>query len=383
LNLFVETLSNENDVRAIEDRWGDLANDKPFLHPQWCLAWWECFQTAGMQLRIMVARNSNGTIVGLAPLYLRTSPWLGRELRFLGDGHICSEYLSLLAEPGAEAEVVAAFADALHAHGQSERKGTWDLIDLDCYHSEDRNVNALKIQMQDKGHACHADDVMGCWRIDFSEGWDAYLGQLSKSRRNKGRRLLRQIRSGGSYEAKWIEHYAELESFMNHLTNLHQKRWRSKGHNGCFADPKFGKFLRQVASSALRSGRAHLLQLNYQGTPVAMQFGLRTGSTIFSYQVGVDTETTAESPGMAMNLLLIHNAIERGLTHLDFLRGDEPYKQSLRAQRVRTERLHVFARYPLAHLRYHCWRTACEAKRFAKDWLKTPQKLNSVVEQEA
>jgi CelD/BcsL family acetyltransferase involved in cellulose biosynthesis len=383
LNLFVETLSSESDVRSIEDRWGELACNDPFLHPMWCLAWWECFQTPEMQLRVMVARNATGEIVGIAPFYLRTSSLMGRELRFLGDGHICSEYLSLLSEPNAEIEVVNAIADALHLQGQNEKRGTWDMIDLDCYRSEDRNVSALKNYMQEHGHACHIDEVMGCWRIDFSEGWEAYLSKMSKSRRSKGRRLLKQIQGEGPYEAKWIEHHADIESFMNHLTNLHQSRWEKKGESGCFADPKFGKFLRQVAVKAQRCGRAHLLQLNYQGMPVALQFGLRSDSTIYSYQVGVDTSTTAESPGMAMNMLLINDGTQRGLTSLDFLRGDEPYKQSLRAERIRTERLHVFARYPLAHLRYRCWRTACEAKRLAKDWLKTPQKSNPTIEQEA
>lgn len=383
LNLFVETLTSESDLRLIEDRWGELACNDPFLHPMWCLAWWECFRTPEMKLRVMLARNSAGEIIGIAPFYLRTSALMGRELRFLGDGPICSEYLSLLAEPNAEAEVVAAIANALHLQGQSEKRGTWDMIDLDCFRSEDRNVTGLKAYMQEHGHACQVNEVMGCWRIDFSEGWEAYLSKMSKSRRSKGRRLLKQIQSGGRYEVKWIEHHADIESFMNHLTNLHQSRWENKGEKGCFADPKFGKFLRQVAGNALRCGRAHLLQLNYEGMPVAMQFGLRSDSTIYSYQVGVDTSSAAESPGMAMNMLLINDGAQRGLTTLDFLRGDEPYKQSLRAERIRTERLHIFARYPLAHLRYRCWRTACEAKRLAKDWLKTRQKSNPTIEQEA
>ena len=383
LSLFVETLSNEADVLSIQDRWSELACNDPFLHPMWCMSWWECYRTHEMQLRVMVVRNSHGDILGLAPFYLRVSPLMGRELRFLGDGIICSEYLSVLASPGTETEVTLAIAEALHQQGQSEKRGTWDMLDLDCYVSDDRCMGILKNYMQEHGHACHVDEVMGCWRIDFSEGWEAYLAKLSKSRRNKGRRLLKQVQGGGPYEIKWVEHHSQIEAFMNNLTNLHQSRWQGKGESGCFADPKFGKFLRQVAVQAIRCGRAHLMQLNYEGLPVAMQFGLRSDTTIFSYQVGVDTSSTAESPGVAMNMFLIHDGVQRGLTGIDFLRGDEPYKATLRAERIRTVRLHVFARYPLAHLRYRCWRTACEAKRLAKDWLKTPQKSNPAIEQEA
>jgi len=383
LKIFVETLTTESDVRSIEAKWSDLARDEVFTHPLWCLTWWECFRTPEMQLRVMVARNSDGDILGLAPLYMHYSPLMGRELRFLGDGAICSEYLSILAEPTLAAEVVSAIAEKLHQQGRSEKNGTWDVLDLDCYRTGDSSMSALKQSMQQRNHACHIDEAMGCWRIDFSEGWDNYCAKLSKCRRTKARRLLRQIQGEGPYQVKWVQRHTDIEEFMNHLSQLHQSRWQSKGELGCFANPRFGKFLRQVADKALACDRAHLLQVNYENFPVAIQFGLRSQSTIFSYQVGVDTTSRAESPGMAMNMLLIHDGFQRGLKFLDFLRGEEPYKKSLRAEKIVTQRLHVFARYPLADLRYYCWRTACQAKRWAKDWLKTPQKSNSNIQQDA
>lgn len=347
------------------------------------MAWWECYRTPDMQLRVTVVRNSAGDLVGLAPFYLRTSPILGRELRFLGDGIICSEYLSILTAPGMESEVATAIADYLHQTGQSERTGNWDLIDLDCFQHGDQAIGLLRDYLSERGHACHVDEVMGCWRIDFSEGWEAYLAKMSKSRRSKSRRLLKQVLAGEPYQVKWVQRQAEIEEFINNLTKLHQNRWEGRGERGCFADPRFGKFMRQVASRAFQNDMAHFLQLSYQGQPVAMQFGLRSSSTIFSYQVGVDTTLNVDSPGTAMNACLIHDGVSRGLTSLDFLRGDEPYKQSLRAERVSTERLHVFARYPLAQLRYCCWRTACEMKRLAKDLLKPKPKTAVTIEQEA
>ena len=383
LKLFIETLFEECDVKSIEVRWGELARHNPFIHPLWSMAWWECYRTQDMQLRLMVVRNSAGELVGLAPFYLRTSPILGRELRFLGDGTICSEYLSILAEPGMESEVATAIADYLHQTGQSERSGTWDLIDLDCFQHGDQAISLLRDYLSERGHACHVDEVMGCWRVDFSEGWEAYLAKMSKSRRSKSRRLLKQVVGGEPYQVKWVQRQAEIEEFINNLARLHQARWEGRGELGCFADPRFGKFMRQVASRAIQNDMAHFLQLSYQGQPVSMQLGLRSASTIFSYLVGVDTTLNVDSPGTTMNAFLIHDGVSRGLTSLDFLRGDEPYKHNLRAERVSTERLHVFARYPLAHLRYRCWRTACEMKRLAKDWLKPKPKTALTIEQEA
>jgi hypothetical protein len=86
---------------------------------------------------------------------------------------------------------------------------------------------------------------------------------------------------------------------------------------------------------------------------------------------------------MAMNAYLIFDAIERGISMVDFLRGDEPYKQTLRAERIPTSRVHLFARHPLATFRFGYWRTACEFKRIAKRWLKPQAKIDSPIEQEA
>jgi CelD/BcsL family acetyltransferase involved in cellulose biosynthesis len=383
LKLFIETISSEKDLEAIIPRWSELADATPFLHPMWCVPWWQCFRTNDMRLNVIVVRDASGEIVGLVPFYLRVSVWMGRELRFLGDGSVCSEYLSVLSTAEQREEVVKTLCDWLHQQGCSERRGTWDLLDLDCFSATDEAMNQVASTMSQFGHGTHIDEVMGCWQIDFGTNLEDYIIRLSRLRRGKARRLLKQIDTSGNYEVKWVESPTEIEDFMATVTQLHQTRWQRVGESGCFADPRFGKFLRMVAREAMKYGKNHFLQLNYQGVPITTQFALRSTDTIYSYLVGVERDTPADSPGMAMNLFLIRDGIARGYTKLDFLRGDEPYKLTLRAERIATQRLHVFARYPLAQLRFRCWRTACEFKRIAKSFLRPANKTGVSVEQDA
>lgn len=383
LKLFLETLSAEKDLESIVSRWAELADANPFLHPMWCIPWWQCFRTNDMRLNVILVRDESGAIVGLVPLYLRVSALMGRELRFLGDGSVCSEYLSILSTAEMREEVVKTLCDWLHQQGCSERRGAWDLLDLDCFSASDEAMQRVARTMSQNGHGTHIDKVMGCWQIDFSKGLEDYISRLSRHRRGKARRLLKQIDTSGNYEVKWCESPTEIEEFMTTTTQLHQSRWQRVGESGCFADPRFGRFLRMVAREAMSYGKSHFMQLHYQGMPLTAQFALRTGDTVYSYLVGVNSQTTADSPGMAMNLFLIRDAIARGYSKLDFLRGDEPYKQTLRAERIVTQRLHVFARYPLAQLRFRCWRTACEFKRIAKSFLRPANKTGVSVEQDA
>lgn len=383
MKLYIETIANDMDLALVWPRWAELANDNPFVHPLWSISWWQCFRKVDMQLRVLVVRTGTGEIVGIAPLYLKQSILMGRELRFLGDGSCCSEYLTIVTEKGLESEVVRALAEWLHACGCSERDGAWDVMDLDCFADDDPKIRELTDYLGTGGHCRHVEPAMGCWRIDCSQGWDEYLSRLSKSRRSKIRRLLRQVNNSELYRIRKVKDLSQFEEFMNSLSQLHQNRWQQAGEDGCFADPRFGRFLRQVGAGAIATGMGNFFTLEYQGQTIAVQFALQTKQSIFSYQVGVDTTTQAESPGMAMNAYLIFDAIERGISMVDFLRGDEPYKQTLRAERIPTSRVHLFARHPLATFRFGYWRTACEFKRIAKRWLKPQAKIDSPIEQEA
>ena len=65
-------------------------------------------------------------------------------------------------------------------------------------------------------------------------------------------------------------------------------------------------------------------------------------------------------------MLTLQRAIEDGFPHLDFLRGDEPYKAHFRAEAKPTFDYHVFPNRRLARLRGHVWMAAGALKHWVK-----------------
>ena len=119
------------DPRALNElgpAWAALlrrsASNEPMLSPTWLMTWWAVYgEGTGRQLRTVLFYEDD-RLVGLAPLARRTYRYRlrlpFRRLEPLGadvdeqDG-VCSDYLNVIAERGAERRVCASLAAALPA----------------------------------------------------------------------------------------------------------------------------------------------------------------------------------------------------------------------------------------------------------------------------
>ena len=122
--LQVDLIDNVEQWDLLAGEWDTLVaagdDDNPFR----CRAWWKHFGD-GHSLRILTARDNN-RLVGIAPLFIDVEhfPFRVRAIRFLGGTEVCSEYLGLLIERGAEEGVVPALFDFL----LNDLRREWDVI---------------------------------------------------------------------------------------------------------------------------------------------------------------------------------------------------------------------------------------------------------------
>jgi CelD/BcsL family acetyltransferase involved in cellulose biosynthesis len=91
----------------------------------------------------------------------------------------------------------------------------------------------------------------------------------------------------------------------------------------------------------------------------------------FAYQAGVNPDMVDDEPGRAITVALIRQAIADGLTAIDFLRGDEPYKAHFRAEPRRSLVIRVVAPRAAARWRNRAWQTGDGIKRLVKAGLET------------
>ncbi len=292
--------------------------DTLFLTPQWQQVWWQHFG-AGRDLRVLLARDDAGTLLGVAPLYALEQA--GRHvLQFVG-GVDVSDYLDFVVARGHEAAVYHAFLEYLLAEAPP-----WDLLDLHCL--PDHSPTRAGILQQVCAACCPAAFSLqredAAPYIPLPADWEAYLVTLDKKQRHEVRRKLR--RAEAEAEVRWsrLRDPAGLPEAVDTFMQLHRA---SHPEKDAFMTPAMERFFRDVAAVTMAAGWLDLYTLWLDERPAAALWCFDYGNDLLVYNSGYDPAWRPElSSGIVLLSYCIQEAIARGRRRFDFLRGDEVYK---------------------------------------------------------
>ena len=157
----------------------------------------------------------------------------------------------------------------------------------------------------------------------------------------------------------------EVVGAMDDFLDLHT---RSRADKTEFMTPEMETFFRRMASAMAAEGLIRLFMLRVNGKPAAAVLCFDAGSHLYLYNSGYDPEFSSLSVGLVSKALCLQWAIENGMTGLDFLRGDEPYKYDMGARdqeiyRIRLSRsLGNPCASPSSAFTPHPWRVPAEPR---------------------
>jgi CelD/BcsL family acetyltransferase involved in cellulose biosynthesis len=339
--LRLSIVSDVDALAAIEREWTLLlvrSKSSSFsLSPGWLLPWWRIFgQDANRTLRVGLFHRGE-RLIGLAPLLARTHRYHlalpFRRLELLGSGEdekdeICSDYLGVITEAGAEGEVSAALAAAL----ASDRFGPWDELVLPAMSGFDPLLGSLSAELSSAGIDVRTERVSSCPYIPLPGTWDDYLAALPSSARYLVRRSLRDFAkwADGSDRIERVEGPDDVERGAAILRALHAERWTSAGGSGAFASQRFTRFHAAVMPELVKKRELELLWLTVRGQPVAALYNVVKDGVVYFYQSGrVLDLPKAIRPGIVLHAHAIRSAIEAGHREYDFLAGSSRYKLDL------------------------------------------------------
>jgi CelD/BcsL family acetyltransferase involved in cellulose biosynthesis len=380
----VQQITTWEDLASLEDSWNALADGMPLRSWDWMATWWKHYsdvnrepnsdapQRAERQLYVLVVRSSvnvagernESAILGIAPFYLDRTIIKGNVLRWLGSGEVCTDHVSLICRPEHRTEVAGAFAEAL-----TTTCNDWDRLDLSAIDASDNAVHELTCRLEERDCLVSRHAADSCWILDLPASWDDYLAAISKSHRKQLRQLERRVLE--SDRARWhqVRTREELGPAWDILVDLHQRRRRSLGEPGCFASRLFHDFHREVVDRLFAKGKLRMSWLELDGRPAAAEYHLAGATSTYAYQGGVDPERLQEEPGRLSMILCLRAAIDEGHRHIDFLRGDEPYKAHWRAEPQETFDYRVVPNRRLARLRGR----VLYATDVVADWMRQKQ----------
>ena len=350
---------------AVRARWDQLAADNTMLQWTWLSQWWRVYSPArlpGARCLLLCLGDRGDRVAGIVPLY-RAPHLRGTALRFMGDGEVCSDYLRLLCEPGAEAAVASGLATWLAQSDFAVRYGRFDWLEIEGHRSQDQGWQTLSAALGQLGWTHQARPLCGSWQATLPDDWKTYCQSLSKSRRRKINKATK-LRREGQVNFQVLSTSAQIAAAWPTFVALHQKRRESLHEPGCFVSHEFAQFLPAAIGEMADCGRAHLAQLTSGSTPLGFVLLLESSSTLAVYQSGFDPQVGDLEPGHLLNAYVIEWALQRGIRHYDFLRGDEHYKSGWGGIRCELLRTRWVAPQLASRVKHQLW----NAGRWLKSW---------------
>nr|WP_294507733.1 GNAT family N-acetyltransferase [uncultured Rhodopila sp.] len=318
----LEIVTDPARFEALHDAWQRLweaSGGRIFQSHAWMSGW-----LAGVrdrkEIRLQIALAWEGDRLAAA---LPCAVHRRSGLRILSwTAQLFSDYCDCLVEPaGDQAVVLPMLWDAMKQYGG------FDLISLQQVRPDACSRTFLDSLVHDAGQLQIEAREERCMRIEnqWPDG-HAFFRSLNKKARNnhtRGKRILSEL--GGEVSFRLIEPGQPVDSVMADILRLKEVWLRTHDPNS----PLFGAdgaVLRTVLDRAWRSGLAHIFLLECGGKIAAASINFVYDGRMEAYLTSYDEAFERASPGTILIVEYAQWSFDRGLTLVDFLRGEEAFK---------------------------------------------------------
>ena len=319
----VEVVTEENFFDSLHDQWHQLFAatecSSPFLSWEWLSVWYQWFGADRTPFVLKAFRDKQ--LIGLFPLCSQEKKVLGMRLKllaFIGEQVGGADYLDVIAKTEDKAEIYSAVLEFL------KREKLFDLISLENMASDSAAVTGLQNinGKSDLSGICVPTAI--CPRINLSGGWETILKESKRASNFK--RKLKQLEKIPDFEFRTITAPDETGAAFERFFRLHEQRWSKEGGSELSGHPRLVSFQRNLISGLADSGLLRFDELWADGECRASVYALDNGNTFYYYNAGYDLEWANYSVGLVLIGLSVKNAVGRGNSVYDFLRGEETYK---------------------------------------------------------
>ncbi len=267
----------------------------PFLRSWWLAG------TGGVVRHFLLVVDDDQLLGGLA---LEQRHRLS-SIRVMGDGTLCPDHLDLLAAPGHEAVVVSLLRNWLCRPGGR-------LFDLRGVRAGARLFEALPGRVR-------REPMAAAPFAPLPDNAEAFRATLPKQfRRNLRKSADRFAAEGVSHRA--IRGPAALPR-LDLLRELHRAQWGTRSR---FL-PAFDRFVAGCAGGAAVD-EVVVHELGSETLVIATLLAFEVAGRVSLYQSARLTDPRWRDATTALLAAIIDDACARGITEVDFLRGEESYK---------------------------------------------------------
>ena len=299
------------DARALA-----AATPSVFMSWAWHVAWLEATTPEERAASFVLAAGpdtSPSIIVPFCPRRVEFHRIPVHALTMAADNLATPDHLDALVQEPAD---VTSLVDPLAAI-------PWDALILRSVADHAPYLGALVGEFERRGLRVVRDRAWPCVVVPLPESWDVYLAGLSEKRRYRIRKDERTFAKRHGLHVTWYEGN-QVVCGWEHLVRLCEARWHGRGTFS--TSPQVAMLFRRFATESAGQGRLWLASLDVDGMPVAAEFAVRFGDTLFGLLAGRDPTWDSESVGRVLRAVMMRRAIEAGLKQYDLSRGTDPHK---------------------------------------------------------
>jgi CelD/BcsL family acetyltransferase involved in cellulose biosynthesis len=328
-NYKVQVLTTEQELEALASEWDELVAESDqrvfFLHWIWNRQWWRLFSPPGAERMVIICRDGNDQLVGLAPFYRKIHRFIGiphlRKVQFFGTGieMSTSEYLDIISRSGYEQVVAEAVVSYLNTNKN------WDLLQL-------RGIPAasslLPHFLRALGPGAQTSVCGHAIYVDTTQDYETIKARWGKKFRTNLVRFTNRLSQLPGFEFRRVTNTEEFNQAMAALIRLHQARWNSKGEPGSFSTNVFEVFLHEIGIASIEDDRLRFWTLSIEGKIVATLIAFYDNRIVHYFQGGFDPAYAKESLGSVMINLCIQDCVASdNVDAFDFMEGGVEYKK--------------------------------------------------------
>lgn len=326
IGLTIQVVSTEEGLVGLRPEWDRIFLTDPHstVFQSWEWAFWNwSFRKAGKRLYVLAVRDSEGTLRGIAPLWVREFGLRGLVKIFEFIGTRGTDYLDFTAEPGWLEPVI----ENCLAHLEQEAR--WSVVDFQEIHESSPTLPCLRAVRSFRDEQWVITPCSTCVRIPLPASWDAYRALLGASTRKDMNYDENRLRKAFSVDFRVMESQdPKFSAAVATFQRLHQARRAQLGDVGSFQSSYDTQMNAALLKACGERGWTRLFLLSLDGIVVAGFSGFEFRNQLLgeTFSINPDERWRRFSVGNVLLGLIIRWGIERSLTAVDLSRGDEPYK---------------------------------------------------------
>ncbi len=320
----LQTYTDPSCFTTLADEWHELLRhsitNQVFITPEFQKAWWSTLGKG--ELHVVTVRNEQKKLVGIAPMYTFVNDQQIKQISFVGCTDV-SDYLDFIVDKDSVDEVFHQIGQYLTSTAELKFALFYSIPQTS------QTLSIFKENISKAGWSAEQKQQDICPIITLPKTWDEYLASIGKKQRHEIKRKWNKLFTEQEATFELIELPADTDSAIQDFIWLHQASSKDKSN---FWNDKHVEFFKYFAQKTAEKNWLKLFFLKIGTVRVAAMLGFEYNNQFFLYNSGFVSDNYREyGIGSVLTAYTIQQAIERGNTRYDFLRGDEEYKFRFRA----------------------------------------------------